>query len=101
MNHQVPTIEGQRIIAILSEAMEKLDVLDAMTPEITAVTTYDQSSQLVNDEISRIIEEQHVLQTRYEELIAHRSSLRNVANKAKYKEIQSEIEEIATSLRYA
>jgi hypothetical protein len=97
---QLAPVEGQRIVAILSEALEKLNVLEAMAPEITG-SSKDQSSQLVNDEISRIIEEQHILQARYEELIAHRSQLRNVSNKAKYKEIQTEIEEIATSLRYA
>src|SRR5690348_4435091 len=93
-------VEVQRIVSILSEAIEKLDVLDAMAPELTS-SHKEELSQLVNDEISRIIEEQRVLQGRYEELIMQRSQMKNLSNKAKYKEIQAEIEEIATSLRYA
>ena len=54
-----------------------------------------------SDEISRIIEEQRRLQGRYEELIMQRSQMKNVTNKTKFKEIQTELEDVATQLRYA
>jgi hypothetical protein len=96
---QMIPVEAVRFRAIIDEAIDKLEVLSVMAPEITAHK--DELSQMVNDEISRIIEEQRNLQNRYEELILQRSQLKNVSNKAKYKEIQNEIEQTATRLRFA
>ena len=53
----------------------------------------------LGDEISRIIEEQRKLEARYEELIALRSQLKGLANKAKWKENQDEINRVAQELR--
>jgi hypothetical protein len=92
-------IETQRIVAILYESLKKLDLLDYISTEHS--TRKEELSDMVNDEISRIIEEQRRLQIKYEELIMQRSMLKNVSNKTKYKEIQTEIEETATALRYA
>ena len=41
----------------------------------------DELSQIVGDEITRIIQEQRGLELRYEELIAQRSSLKALSNK--------------------
>jgi NADH dehydrogenase/NADH:ubiquinone oxidoreductase subunit G len=92
-------VEAQKAVAIITYAIEKLDLLSAMAPEIKSDT--EELNQIVNDEITRIIEEQRKLQARYEQLIMKRSEIKNVSNKGKHKEIQSEIEEVATSLRYA
>lgn len=91
--------EAHRVAAILTESIKKLDIINSLN--IEEHPHKEELSDLVNDEISRIIEEQRRLQIKYQELIMQRSNLKNVTNKAKYKEIQSEIEETATSLRYA
>jgi hypothetical protein len=96
---QLSYVESQRACIILDDTVDKLEILGVMAPESTEIK--DELSQLVSDEISRIIEEQRRLQARYEELIMQRSQLKNVTNKSKYKEIQTELEEVATALRYA
>lgn len=100
MQRELSPLEGQRIVAILNEAILKLEVLGAMAPDIRNGHKVE-TTQLVNDEISRTIEDQRELQARYEELINQRSQLKSVSNKAKHKEIQTEIEEVAASLKYA
>merc|ERR1719382_1081402 len=90
-------VESARISAIVEEALEKLSFLASITPDVMAHR--DELSQIVGDEITRIIQEQRGLETRYEELIAQRASLKALSNKAKYKENQEQIKEVARQLR--
>ncbi|CAE7848872.1 IQCG [Symbiodinium microadriaticum] len=43
--------------------------------------------------------EQKYLERRYEELIEHRSSMKGMVNKTKYKEVQEEIQDVSRALR--
>ena len=90
-------IESARISSIIEEALEKLSFLASITPDVMAHR--DELSQIVGDEITRIIQEQRGIELRYEELIAQRSSLKALSNKAKYKENQELIKEVARALR--
>eukprot|EP00500_Bicosoecida_sp_ms1_P002048 CAMPEP_0203815584 /NCGR_PEP_ID=MMETSP0115-20131106/11190_1 /ASSEMBLY_ACC=CAM_ASM_000227 /TAXON_ID=33651 /ORGANISM="Bicosoecid sp, Strain ms1" /LENGTH=398 /DNA_ID=CAMNT_0050724481 /DNA_START=29 /DNA_END=1225 /DNA_ORIENTATION=- len=90
-------IEAQRVVSVLDETLEKLAFLDSITPDVLAHR--DELSALVGDEISRVILEQRALERRYEELIATRSTLKGLANKSKYKEIQLEIQNLSHALR--
>ena len=90
-------IESARISAVVEEALEKLSFLASITPDVMAHR--DELSQIVGDEITRIIQEQRSLETRYEELILQRTSLKQLSNKAKYKENQESIKEVARALR--
>jgi len=90
-------IESARISAVVEEALEKLSFLASITPDVMAHR--DELSQIVGDEITRIIQEQRSLETRYEELIIQRTSLKALSNKAKYKENQESIKEVARALR--
>ena len=84
-------------VAVLDEAVEKLTFLGSITPDV--LQHRDELSKFVGDEISRIIVEQRHLEARYEELIAERGTLKGLANKARYKEVQQEIAEVSRSLR--
>mmetsp|Transcript_15854 Transcript_15854/g.36781 ORF Transcript_15854/g.36781 Transcript_15854/m.36781 type:complete len:399 (+) Transcript_15854:52-1248(+) len=90
-------LEAQRAVAVLDEAVEKLTFLGSITPDV--LQHRDELSKFVGDEISRIIVEQRHLEARYEELIAERGTLKGLANKARYKEVQQEIAEVSRSLR--
>lgn len=90
-------IEAQRAIAIISETVEKLTFLGSITPDV--LQHRDELSKFVGDEISRIIYEQRQLEARYEQLIAERGALKGLANKSKYKEVQSEIQDVSRALR--
>ena len=72
-------IESARISSIIEEALEKLSFLASITPDVMAHR--DELSQIVGDEITRIIQEQRGLELRYEELIAQRASLKALSNK--------------------
>ena len=83
-------IESARISSIVEEALEKLSFLASITPDIMAHR--DELSTIVGDEITRIIQEQRGLETRYEELIAQRATLKALSNKQKAKENQEQIQ---------
>ena len=72
-------VESARISSITEEALEKLSFLASITPDVMAHR--DELSQIVGDEITRIIQEQRGLELRYEELIAQRASLKALSNK--------------------
>lgn len=97
MTSTLSVIESARISSIIEEALEKLSFLASITPDVMAHR--DELSQIVGDEITRIIQEQRGLELRYEELIAQRASLKALSNKAKYKENQELIKEVARALR--
>lgn len=59
----------------------------------------DELSEFVGDEISRVIDEQRKLESKYEELIAMRGELKGLSNKSKYKQNQSDIQEVSRALR--
>lgn len=90
-------IEAQRAIAVAEETIEKLSFLGSITPDV--LQHRDELSKFVGDEISRIIQEQRQLEARYEALIAQRGALKGLANKSKYKEVQSEIQDVSRALR--
>lgn len=73
-------IESARISAVVEEALEKLSFLASITPDVMAHR--DELSQIVGDEITRIIQEQRSLEARYEELLSQRGALKAMSNKA-------------------
>jgi len=90
-------IESHRVVALLEETIEKLHFLESITPDV--LQHRDELSKFVGDEISRIIQEQRVLENRYEELIAQRGALKGLSNKSKYKQVQAEIKDVSRALR--
>eukprot|EP00965_Chrysotila_dentata_P177374 5858097-Pleurochrysis_carterae.AAC.2 len=72
-------VESARISAIVEEALEKLSFLASITPDVMAHR--DELSQIVGDEITRIIQEQRALERKYEGLIAQRAALKALSNK--------------------
>ena len=90
-------IEAARISAIVERRGEKLSFLASITPDVMAHR--DELSQIVGDEITRIIQEQRGLETRYEQLIAQRTSLKALSNKTKFNENQDLVKEVARAAR--
>lgn len=94
---QLTTIDAARISSIIEEALEKLSFLASITPDVMAHR--DELSQIVGDEITRIIQEQRSLETQYEQLVAQRNALKAQSNKAKFHDNQEQIKEVARALR--
>jgi len=97
MASSLSIIEAARISAVVEEALEKLSFLASITPDVMAHR--DELSQIVGDEITRIIQEQRGLETRYEKLIGQRSALKALSNKTKFHENQDQVKEVARALR--
>ncbi|RHY97096.1 hypothetical protein DYB37_004292 [Aphanomyces astaci] len=95
--HRLSPIEATRASAIIEETIEKLSFLGSITPDI--LQHREELSQVVGDEISRIIQDQRRLEAKYESLISQRSVLKGLANKSKFKENQREIQEVSRALR--
>ncbi len=96
MSTLVP-VEAERAISILEDTVEKLGFLDNITPDV--LQHRDELSKFIGDEISKTLEEQKVLERRYEELIELRASMKGMINKNKYKEVQDEIQDVSRALR--
>mmetsp|Transcript_17383 Transcript_17383/g.54281 ORF Transcript_17383/g.54281 Transcript_17383/m.54281 type:complete len:141 (-) Transcript_17383:835-1257(-) len=90
-------VESRRVAAVIEETVDKLNFLDSITPDV--LQHRDELSKFVGDEISRIISEQRQLEQRYECLINQRGTLKGLTNKSKYKEVQSEIQDVSRALR--
>ncbi|CEG48500.1 IQ motif, EF-hand binding site [Plasmopara halstedii] len=97
MTFKLTSIESLRACGVLEESVEKLNFLSSITPDI--LQHREELSQVVGDDISRIIQEQRQLESKYEKLIAQRASLKGLANKSKFKKNQSKIEEVSRLLR--
>ena len=71
---QLSMLEALRVTAILQETLEKLSFLGSVTPDISQHR--EELSQIVGDEISKIISDQKMLEERYEDLVAKRGALK-------------------------
>eukprot|EP00617_Octactis_speculum_P003785 CAMPEP_0185774282 /NCGR_PEP_ID=MMETSP1174-20130828/77473_1 /TAXON_ID=35687 /ORGANISM="Dictyocha speculum, Strain CCMP1381" /LENGTH=428 /DNA_ID=CAMNT_0028461371 /DNA_START=73 /DNA_END=1362 /DNA_ORIENTATION=+ len=96
-SERLTPIEAQRAIAILSETIEKITFIGSITPDV--LQHRDELSKVVGDEISHVIHEQRRLEARYEQLIIERTQLKGKVNKTKYKQVQSEIQDVSRALR--
>lgn len=89
--------DSERIIAILEDTTEKLGFLDSITPDV--LEHRDELSKFIGDEIAKTMVEQRALEKRYEQLIEERAEMKGMVNKAKYKDVQEEIQDVSRALR--
>ncbi|KAF1793730.1 hypothetical protein JG687_00011426 [Phytophthora cactorum] len=97
MAFKLTPTESLRACGVLEESLEKMSFLGSITPDI--LQHREELSQVVGEEISRIIQEQRQLENKYEKLIAQRAVLKGLANKSKFKENQREIQDVSRLLR--
>eukprot|EP00440_Ansanella_granifera_P040086 gb/GFBE01043481.1/.p1 GENE.gb/GFBE01043481.1/~~gb/GFBE01043481.1/.p1 ORF type:complete len:384 (+),score=153.83 gb/GFBE01043481.1/:1-1152(+) len=90
-------VEAFRAQVLLEEALRKLSFLTSIST--SASVHGDELTQFMGDEISRIIQEQRDLERKYEELIAARGQLKGLTNKARFMDIQREIQDVAHRLK--
>jgi hypothetical protein len=94
---EISYCESERIIAILEDGVEKLSFLGSLTTDV--LQHRDELSKFIGEEIQRTMNEQSALEQRYEQLIEQRAAMKGTHNKAKYKEVQDEIQDISRALR--
>eukprot|EP00899_Mesostigma_viride_P011638 jgi/Mesvir1/20475/Mv12363-RA.1 len=90
-------IESVQVRAVLGQMLERLQLASVITTDISVQA--EELSRSVGDEISRVIQEQRELETRFEQLIQARSALKQMPNKTKFKENQDELHFVADLLR--
>lgn len=89
-----------RIQAILADAIKKLNFLSSVAQSTKSMAAgADELTELMGEEISRIINEQRELEQRFGELVQTRSSLTGISNKEKLHRIKQDIREVAQGLR--
>jgi IQ domain-containing protein G len=69
----------------------------SITPDI--LQHRDELSKFIGDEIARILREQKNYEKKYEELIELRASMKGMVNKIKYKEVETQIQDVSRALR--
>lgn len=95
--YKLSIVEAFRAQVLLEDSLKKLEFLTSISSN--ANVHRDELTQFMGDEISRIIREQRDLEKQYESLIAVRGNLKGLCNKAKFKDVQSQIQEVAHKLR--
>jgi len=89
-------LDFQRLIAVIEQSVERLHVLQSLTTEFR----HEALSELLGEEISRVIVEQKQLEKKYEDLIEQRAQLKGVSNKAKSQQNERDIARTAQQLRH-
>lgn len=95
--YMLSEVEAFRAQVLLEDSLKKLLFLQSIST--SASVHGDELTQFMGDEISRIIQEQRELEKKYEELIAQRGQLKGLCNKARFKETQTEIQDVALRLK--
>ncbi|KAJ3276772.1 Sorting nexin-3 [Terramyces sp. JEL0728] len=85
----LPPARAQAFIAIFEDALEQLSVLGDITPE-----AMKSDNKQLAEKITKILNEQRTLQEKYQELLIERDQSKLMANKMKFKEIQSTLTDI-------
>mmetsp|Transcript_46030 Transcript_46030/g.109795 ORF Transcript_46030/g.109795 Transcript_46030/m.109795 type:complete len:389 (+) Transcript_46030:192-1358(+) len=88
-------VECQRITAVLESGVEKLGILASLTTDLHN----EELSNMLGEEISRIIQEQRALEQQYEALIQERRNMKGISNRAKFQANEDEISRVANALR--
>eukprot|EP01137_Pigoraptor_chileana_P032966 Opistho-2@23182 len=91
------TIEAQNIFAIIEDCVEQLAVLEGISPQ--GGDGHQDMSELVGDEVSRIIEEQRRTESRYDQALDKRNDQKTQFAKKKKAENDNDVEDIARELR--
>jgi dynein regulatory complex subunit 9 len=91
------SISSVRLGFLLQELYDKLSLLEAIAPTERRVGEMERGG----DEVAGMLADQRLLQTRYEHLVQSRSQIKAAGNKGKLKDVQAQIEETATQLRFA
>ena len=90
--------EAFRIQSLLKDGLKKLNFLGKVM-QMSKSAERDDTTEIMGDEISRIISEQRQLEQKYADLVKTRSSLTGISNKQKFEDIKLQIKEVANSLR--
>ena len=92
--------EAFRVQVLLRDEIKKLSFLASVSQILKGKqSNVSEVSELMGDEISRIIAEQRKLEHKYAELVAQRATLTGIHNKAKHTAVAEEIQEVAIGLR--
>ena len=98
MEKSIKPHEAFRIQALLKDSTKKLNFLGRVM-QMSKSKEQNDTTEIMGDEISRIISEQRQLEQKYAELVKERSVLTGISNKTKFEEIKEQIKEVANSLR--
>jgi len=91
-------VEAFRCQVLISDTLKKLEFLNSLSSNASGGQR-DELTQFIGDEVSRIIREQRDLEKHYESLIALRGTLGGLKNKAKFMEVQAQIQDVGQKLR--
>ncbi|KAJ3139777.1 hypothetical protein HK101_003594 [Irineochytrium annulatum] len=89
----LPQEKAQCVIAIFEDAMEQLQVLGDISPDLL------KTEKPSGEEITRILRDQRALEARFQDLLMDQEKLKSLPNKSKYKEGQLAITDVTNELQ--
>ncbi|MEW5302600.1 MAG: hypothetical protein WDW36_005369 [Sanguina aurantia] len=89
--------DAVHVFALVKATLDKLSLVGSITvdPKVQA----QELTQSVGEEITRMIADQKALEAKFEELVSAQHVLRNLPNKSKLRENQTELQQVAEALR--
>ncbi|KAJ9518749.1 hypothetical protein QJQ45_025996, partial [Haematococcus lacustris] len=94
---ELTNAEAIHVFATIKQTLEKLGLVGLITvdPKVQA----QELTQSVGEEITRMIGQQKELESQFEELISAQHTLRQLPNKTKLRQNQTELQHVAEALR--
>lgn len=92
--NKLTALETFKLDIVLEETIEKLDFLDTLKSNMG-----QEMSEMMSEEISRVMTEQRNLEKKYAALSQRRTQLKGIKNKAELQKILEEIKETAKDLK--
>ncbi|GFH32748.1 uncharacterized protein HaLaN_32019, partial [Haematococcus lacustris] len=94
---ELTNAEAIHVFATIKQTLEKLGLVGIITvdPKVQA----QELTQSVGEEITRMIGQQKELESQFEELISAQHTLRQLPNKTKLRQNQTELQHVAEALR--
>ena len=97
MKYFLTPIESVRVSACLHEAIQKLEFLNTLTPDVLA--NRDDLAKMVGEEITVLIQEQKDLEKEFQELVQKQHAMNATSNLTEKQNMKKRIEEVSQKLK--
>jgi len=91
---RMTAIEGLKVNVVLQDTIKKLYFLSTLKN-----TTGSEMSEMMSEEIQRVMTEQRNLEEEYADLIQRRSQLKGISKKAELEDVKNQLTEVAKRLK--
>merc|ERR1719183_3053439 len=94
MNTRVQALDAYKISCVLDDMINKLEYLGTLKNN-----TGGEQAQMMSDDVTNVMKEQHLLEEDYGNLIRQRGELKGISNKPELNATKKKIQDVALKLK--